>query len=1014
MISRKTTRYNYTQEPLQQNSFTAMKGIDSSKAPTSPDTLLNAKNLDVDYDGGLVLRKPIVYKTIYSNNVLKAHLMYDNTSTLLVTEKTLKVAGATTYVYKYTDIYGKTHSKNNSVVDADFTNCKLLNTSTSTLVTNVPVTLPQTSKPALYNSYTEPSQQYRLFKIYKDSENWVIEMITPEPNSIQLGDIPLDYNLTLNKPDAVRDNYYSSATTVTGILGYRVSNNVTPTVEDTDWNDSMRLKDEVQVIVDISAPYEASGVTKRNVVIKILTNSVFTHTYDAIITDPFDRQTFILEKFNLIIDLNDPPTSDEHLYLLDTKSKYTLYREKYVEYDGNISILYRVIYDTVVTKTFIDSNIGYHIVFSADFSKETVSVGLVRSKITYVREITFQIKTLDGSEQWSKCWGESSSDSTVSITDSEFDFWNTKSREGLLYFNIAVSYYDYSNVRYAFKNVYVDTLTEGAYKVVQNVDYEASEAIILKAFIDKPNVNSTNVYAKWERSLDGVVWDNITTFIRDSECVNAAFISEDVDYTLESDDLKKRLWDTERYTLLDLPKYEDRRAMPILERADCLWQNLTEDSKYLKYRFTIVTLEDAEDTTYLPDGVSKVVSTVLSSKEYTIPTSVTTVSDFKFKQPLKGKMLYWKHALYAYGNGLDSDIYASNVDSAIFPLSRLIDLGTYQKSNVTKILPWRDYLLAFTENSVHLLAEQEVGFTTKVVNTYTGVSERDAETCVAILNGVIFKEGSKIYTLAPNYTSGVDTILNLTEVSKPIEHLLNTVQYSSVHNPFAFTTSEQYVLFIPNNLTTVCLKYDYGKKLWTYHEYPKVFSSYYIKSADKIVLVTPRDAGDIEEYYFDKDIDEFQINVSDTQVYGDWLKNDKGDGRICVPIQFFVDSGQKTDNIALTKQFVESKIIVATVTAKDNFKMDVRVDIEGTTFKKHTDLNTDGALLRDKEEYVLTLGSNLNYDNSDDKHFNTMRQLFLRYSGKGKTIRHIISGESLYKFKLYEVYYRYKLLNFKQ
>jgi hypothetical protein len=149
-------------------------------------------------------------------------------------------------------------------------------------------------------------------------------------------------------------------------------------------------------------------------------------------------------------------------------------------------------------------------------------------------------------------------------------------------------------------------------------------------------------------------------------------------------------------------------------------------------------------------------------------------------------------------------------------------------------------------------------------------------------------------------------------------------------------------------------------------------------------------------------------------MYGDYidLEKDSDNAYKVVPIEFFVDSGQKTDNIVLTKQFVESKIIVATLSDKDNFQMDVNIAVEGNTFKKHIDLNTDGALLRNDPNQLLTLGSSTDSANSDT--FNTIRQMFIRYSGKGKTIRHIISGTSLYKFKIYETLYRYKILNVKQ
>ena len=79
MIKRKANRYTKNQESLQQNSFTAMRGIDSTKAPTQADTVLNACNLDVDYDGGLVLRKPLNFKEFHGSYIDVVY-MFDKTS----------------------------------------------------------------------------------------------------------------------------------------------------------------------------------------------------------------------------------------------------------------------------------------------------------------------------------------------------------------------------------------------------------------------------------------------------------------------------------------------------------------------------------------------------------------------------------------------------------------------------------------------------------------------------------------------------------------------------------------------------------------------------------------------------------------------------------------------------------------------------------------------------------------------------------------------------------------------
>ena len=588
------------------------------------------------------------------------------------------------------------------------------------------------------------------------------------------------------------------------------------------------------------------------------------------------------------------------------------------------------------------------------------------------------------------------------------------------------------------ESMLIDDLTESdKFTITDLANFEDESVVVLKAFLDIPKTLNTDKLAlKWSKSDDGINWGS--NIHPSNDTVKVAYVS---DKPVEDLNAEKSLeWKSESYTKFNIPSYEhiaDHRVVDdviiyeytLKQRPDCLILSSTEESILdfsSTYKCTLVSLKD------LPEEPS---NSVLQEAEYQLDYVIGEIvyyfkhntfnpSEAVFENPNKGNTVYWNHAIYSYGNGLGSNIYVSNPDSAVFPISRIIDLGTYQSSPVYKLVPWRNYLLAFTENSVHLIQEQDVGFTTKVINTSIGVSEQDANTCVSILNGVLFKSGSKIYTLIPNYSSGDETILNIAEVSKPIEHILESITYHSVYKPFAFTTFESYYLFIPNgsNDTTHCLKYDYSRKLWTYYEYPVLIFKYEILNVSDVrlfAIIKDSIADIVVEYYFEKEPED----VSDTQYYGDYLTTKKIDPDLedgvdnkeyqVTPIEFYLDSGQKTDNISLTKQFVESKIIVATLSNKDNFSMDVRIDIEGNTFKRHIDLNTDGALLRSSADDVLTLGSNTDFTENQDT-FNVMRQMFLRYAGKGKTIRHIISGQSLYKFKIYETFYRYKILNVKQ
>jgi hypothetical protein len=199
---------------------------------------------------------------------------------------------------------------------------------------------------------------------------------------------------------------------------------------------------------------------------------------------------------------------------------------------------------------------------------------------------------------------------------------------------------------------------------------------------------------------------------------------------------------------------------------------------------------------------------------------------------------------------------------------------------------------------------------------------------------------------------------------------------------------------------TKCLKYAYNTRTWTFFEYPVLITDYSLRSVNDII-VYGRTGEDVIEYAFESD-----ANLTD-RIYGDTLTVDT-----VTPIHFELDSGQRTDSLNHNKQFVESKFNVITLHEKDSFPMRVTVHVDGCPTVVTRDVNTDSAFWKQSKSDLGTLATTFSSDASDI--FNVFRQMFVRYSGKGKSVRHIIEGESLYPFKIYEIDYRYRNLNIKQ
>ena len=407
-----------------------------------------------------------------------------------------------------------------------------------------------------------------------------------------------------------------------------------------------------------------------------------------------------------------------------------------------------------------------------------------------------------------------------------------------------------------------------------------------------------------------------------------------------------------------------------------------------------------------------------------VPSSFLVISDNEFltdkdlTTTVIGEHLYYKKSLYAYGAPqFQNNIYPSDVGSFVTPLFNIIDLDTNGSNLITSVISWRDYLIAFSETSCYLITKVENGYTSKIINNFIGISYADRKTAKAILNGVIFKSKNKIYSLQPNYYSSVDNILNISEISSPINHLLE----DNNEETFAITTDKYYYLFVPKDTSTRVFKYEYSRRIRTVLDIKRKIVDYCILSVNDIRIFDNNG----HEYYFDSDVKNYSPNLdqifNDYLPYGDYYDNtidellQYGNAGIELnnsPIEFIIDSGEKTDNLAITKQFVETKIILATQSSKDTFPLTITVKTDGIYQKLHTDCNTDSALWKNVITDIGTLSTD--FVNNSSNILNTLRQLILRYSGKGKTISHYISGKSQCKFKIFVVYYKYKLLPVKQ
>lgn len=259
MISKKTRRATGSVENLKQGGITAVKGIDETASPLDSEHVLYLENLDVDYDGGLILRKPVFcikdIPNLAEKQPEKVCYLFDKKYKLIANHSDPdSVLPKTVYrfaVYENDSSivkcrvcwtgwedgtsYSLTLDNESSSWDGilDFTNACFTNTPTSTVCTSTRVKVSDgvSNISKIYNSdLYDPVDDstdvylYRMVIITKSKDPGCVfdfNIITPEMSSINASDtLRLDLNLNADNPYAIRDTYNSAAPTIKSIIPY--------------------------------------------------------------------------------------------------------------------------------------------------------------------------------------------------------------------------------------------------------------------------------------------------------------------------------------------------------------------------------------------------------------------------------------------------------------------------------------------------------------------------------------------------------------------------------------------------------------------------------------------------------------------------------------------------------------------------------------------------------------------------------------------------------------------------
>lgn len=330
MINNRSRKSKAPVEQMQQYGFNASKGIDTTASADNPNKVLLLKNLEIEPDGSLKLRKPliprhtlpevVVENEIIPTTVICSKYMYDNKHMFIVR----KAEDGTQYVgiyegnvpknfqltiqswYDYTEHilypYAQDASGFINLPYLDFTEVNLENSSNNTIITGVRVNIAHPYfKITEYSEYAEATELYMptLYELAEEvwkyrtlnftspeyiSNHFDCKIFTPAVTELEPSEnVPLDINLDTDNPYAIRDSYGLSIAALENVIPYvpvvdrGTKAEIIPNFENLPTEEFTALKD-VYVSLDKRVyPFEYSGAhdVLENVRLNLLTYATF-------------------------------------------------------------------------------------------------------------------------------------------------------------------------------------------------------------------------------------------------------------------------------------------------------------------------------------------------------------------------------------------------------------------------------------------------------------------------------------------------------------------------------------------------------------------------------------------------------------------------------------------------------------------------------------------------------------------------------------------------------------------
>lgn len=362
----------------------------------------------------------------------------------------------------------------------------------------------------------------------------------------------------------------------------------------------------------------------------------------------------------------------------------------------------------------------------------------------------------------------------------------------------------------------------------------------------------------------------------------------------------------------------------------------------------------------------------------------------------------------AYGARAKNKVYVSEAGTLVFPNSLAVE--SRSGADVTGLLKWRAHVVMATESSVELLAySSDSGtYAIRTLSATMGVSEDDANAMQALPNAFILRSGDALYTMSPSMYSGSDELLYTNLISAKLGNALND---SPALCSWLDRSANAYHMLCEDNVDYV---YDYARKVWWKCVYtPSVKNAVYISGSPYLACAFENGSFGTVLHAFTPKLS----NASGTRyVDAYWTGTEASPVLTEARIPLSVTWRDKCSKPTLDKQYLELKYTVARHNGLKHVSDACAIGVGGESLKRTVDPNASMPFSASDSAYMNELGalSANAFQTSDEAVGGQMDQMFVKFSGRGKTATLTIEPTSDDRITLHSAELRWRTLPNKQ